>query len=225
MDWAKVLGGRYTGKCSVDHAVQLNLLRLLLGEQEWAVAEGYDPETVKLTLEDGAIGKSEGGIAIAVPHIPIEDLVKIPGSGGVPLIEEIVAIWRWMEEEDRGYAGDPATKYEQIAAAIPLVGVTQFNGKRCEGYCAVNSICSALVRKYGDPGVVDVVVEDGEVTVLPPHGEDESMFTCNSCGAEFDSSDDLARHGKVCGVVEDPVDSSDEEHADPGKSIFNSLRR
>jgi hypothetical protein len=66
----------------VSYCVQLNIERLLLGQQPWALAEGYDPEQVKLTIWDHGIGAEEGPLMIECEMMSEEEVLGCDDDGG-----------------------------------------------------------------------------------------------------------------------------------------------
>jgi len=149
---------RYRDKpfATEKHIPQMNIARVLLGQQEWATEAGYNPDEVLLTVWDHGCGKNDGPKALCVPHATEEAVLGMPASGGDTTIEQVLATHVWMEEQHEKAVesgGDTPEVRERVAASLPLVGVTQFGGKKCTEYCDVEPICSQLVRKYGEPEV------------------------------------------------------------------------
>lgn len=139
----------------MEHALQLNLARHLLAQQDWATKEGYDPDDVTLTIWDHAIGYDSGPKALHAPHMSEDQmLAKVP-FGGKYTVGQILEIYEWMQDEhmkmkDEG-GGDEAK--DRLAASLPLVGLEMMRGSKCTKYCDVEKKCSALVSKYGEPEV------------------------------------------------------------------------
>ncbi len=144
---------RFRGpKAKKEYACQVNMARLMLGQQEWALQAGYDPETVLLTIWDHACGKQEGPLAQEAPHMTEEEILATRPGGSNHTIEEIISIHLWMVQEyEKNGAPTDIGKLEEIAAQIPLVGEPMFRGDKCRMYCDVSEICFGIVRKYGRP--------------------------------------------------------------------------
>src|SRR5512139_3353351 len=152
-DWSVAFRDYRKGRATPEHAIQLNVIRLLLAQQDWARKAGYDPDKVKLTIWDHGIGKASGPEPMVADHMteaqmlavmPWVDLRKAQAGATV---QEIVAWHLWAKE---AYETDE-TKRDAIAAGLPLVGRPWFNGDKCSSYCEVNHICERLVRVHGDP--------------------------------------------------------------------------
>lgn len=147
------------GKCSeswakFDHAMQLNIARLLLAQQPWAVDAGYDPDNVLLTIWDYGIGKNAYPIALEAPHIDEAKMFKARPGGGKFAVEEIVFILGAVQDEWNAIPEAERTeeRREEMAAQIPLVGQEgMFGGQKCGSYCDVEGICSRIVRERGMP--------------------------------------------------------------------------
>lgn len=138
-----------TGTCKPEYAVQLNEARLLLAQQEWAIREGYDKDNTRLTSWDFALGQGgQGGpAALKVPYLTEDEMAEMHPYGGDATVAEIIRVHGVMVENHEAGADR-----DEHAAAIPLIGETQMNGKKCTLYCESEGICSMLVRKYGRPG-------------------------------------------------------------------------
>jgi hypothetical protein len=142
------------------HIPQMNLARLLLAQQDWAVEAGYDPDAVQLTVWDHACGLNDGPVALAVKHVTEGELLEIKPGGGEYTMGQIMEVHQWMIEQHEGRGEDTIETREKVAASLPLIGQRMFNGKKCPQYCDVEPLCSALVGKYGEPEVE--VVDDTE---------------------------------------------------------------
>ena len=138
------------GKVRGEYAIQLNEMRLLLGQQEWAIKDGYDPDNVNLTLWDHGLGDIEGPMCQNAVHMSEDEMANTkPYMSTLTVSQhiEILSEVKRLHEEIK--PGDDLAK-EQLAAGIPLVGLPMFNGKKCNG-CEVKDKCDALVAKYGRP--------------------------------------------------------------------------
>lgn len=161
-------GEARAGVAKWDHALQLNIIRLVLAQQEWALRGGYDANSVLLTIYDYAESRTDGlGVPLAAPHLSEEQLrVARPAVrqsweknfdqvafDRAATVEEIVkehvwAQWRYSQIPE-GLRRERAM-VEQAVAPMALIGQRgMFNGKMCTDYCDVKDECDALVRKYG----------------------------------------------------------------------------
>lgn len=153
--WTKAIGRIPQPTPKLDHAVQLNVQRLLLGQQQWALAVGYDADTVDMTLWDHATGSNEGPVAFPIPRIDEAAMLEVRPGGGRYTVAEIVAAH--AEALARYEAEKPTTDEarERICASLPLVGAAGMFGDRikpstkCVQYCAARGVCDRLVRDYG----------------------------------------------------------------------------
>lgn len=147
------------GTAKPEHKVQLNEARLLLGQQEWAIKEGYDPDNVLLTLWDHALGATDGPAALAAAHMTdMEMLDMSTGPDSEYLIGDVIAqsikdyqVWKGMNDlasEDQHPSKEDVEKY---AASIPCMGEAKFRGTGCQKYCSCRSVSAKLMRKYGRP--------------------------------------------------------------------------
>jgi len=152
--WRAKFGAGDMGSC------QLNINRILLGQQAWAQEAGYDPDGCALTLWNNACGKAEGPVAFPVEHMTEEDILETKCAGNTFTIEQVIQVHEWMEVE---HAKDPENPehQERVASSLPLAGQTMFNATKCSMYCDVERICSRLVRKNGEPTAITWEDEDG----------------------------------------------------------------
>jgi hypothetical protein len=141
----------------VEHAVQLNIGRLLLAQQKWAIDEGYDADKIMLTVWDHACGVGKDGPKpLPALHMTEAEMLAAKPFGGTTTIEEILEQRDWMVAQHKEQA-DVTEAKEKTAASLPLVGETMMNGKKCTNYCDVADICGHLVRKYGRPEMESAV--------------------------------------------------------------------
>ena len=151
-DWS----ARYrdkTGKVKLEHAIQLNGQRLLLAQQDWAIKEGYDPETVRLTIWDHALGGTEGPLAMHAPIMTEEEMAtEYPWRSAKYSVQDNVNILVAVREEHEKLASGDKVAQEKLAASIPMVGETQMFGDspKCK-FCSLKKECDGLVMKYGRP--------------------------------------------------------------------------
>jgi len=157
-----------------DHTAQLNLARIGLAQQQWALDAGYNPDKVLLTLWDHAIGKNEGAVGLPADHWDEEQLLAYRPGGAEYTVEQILAMHSWAQQE---HANTPANETvevrERIASQIPLVGLPMFGGQKCGQYCDVEPVCSGLRRKYGEPSVTFEEVDEGEVSDVSECGSND----------------------------------------------------
>jgi hypothetical protein len=156
-DWSLRWRKGDKGWAKDEHRIQLNLIRLALAQQEWAIKDGYDKDEVRLTIWDHAIGDGDegpepmvadphGGL-IKVPYLEEEDILRHRPWGGQWTVGDVITVYKAIEDAVAEGGTD-----EEVAAAIPLVGEGMFNGKKCEKMCDVSRICGKLTRVYGRPG-------------------------------------------------------------------------
>lgn len=145
---------KQAGRAKVEHAFQLNVGRLLLAQQPWAIDAGYDPDTVKLTVWDHANPAGNPPEPLDAVHMSEADMLRVKPLSMDHTVREIIdmhqaAITAWAEvpHEDK-LKNDDAKR--EIAARIPLFG--QSSNWKCK-YCSVEPLCSELVREHGMPGV------------------------------------------------------------------------
>lgn len=148
--WVEIYGRVPQPTPKLDYCVQLNIARLLLAQQPWAIEAGYDPASVDLTLWDHACGTSEGPIAFPVPHLDEAQMLQVRPGGGTWTVRQIIDAH--VEAFARHEAMAPATRADaapELCASLPLVGAAgMFGGKKCSTYCDVQSICERLEREY-----------------------------------------------------------------------------
>ena len=163
-DWSEILDRKFPNDFSVrfrgteakpDHRVQLNIARLLIAQDEEAIKEGYDPDRVKLTLWDYGIGQGDPPKALTVKHMTEAQVLQHHGGStgkntAKYTVENNLELLAWAEEQKRN-----GVEGETIAASLPMVGETQFNGDKCTKYCGVERECSSLVKKFGYPEAVE----------------------------------------------------------------------
>lgn len=159
-DWTEIVDDKYPndfsvmfrdkqgGRAKAEHRAQLNIIRLLAGQQDWAIAEGYNPDKVLLTLWDYAKGKASGAKALHAPHMSEEELGDFHPWGGEYSVREIVEWHAWMLAQRAA-----EVPREEIAAALPLIGESM-PAFMCTG-CEVGHICADLARKYGKSAVME----------------------------------------------------------------------
>ena len=153
-DWS--IGFR--GKNPLTNEIQMNINRLLLAQQPWAIEEGYDPDTALLTIWDHAIGKAEGPAPLVIKHVTEFEILEARPFGGQYTVREIIethlAIKDLIDEEG-GEEALLAIKDTQrlmaMTAQIPMVGETQMNASKCSSYCDVEYLCSKALRAHGRP--------------------------------------------------------------------------
>jgi hypothetical protein len=138
------------GKARPEYTVQLNQMRLLLGQQEWAVKEGYDPGNVKLTIWDHGVGDMEGPMCQHAAHMAEGEMAQVRPYNSQLTVQEHTDILAAVKVEHEKIAPGDAATQERLAAGIPLVGLPMFSGKKCNS-CDVKPQCDALVVKYGVP--------------------------------------------------------------------------
>ncbi len=136
------------GMPKIEYIVQLNAARILLGQQEWAVREGYDPEAPMLTSWDFALGQGgKGGpAALQAPYLTEEEMLGVHPYGGAASIADNIETW--MEMLARHAENPPRDEH---AASLPLAGQSMMRGDKCTLYCESEPICSGLVRRFGRP--------------------------------------------------------------------------
>lgn len=154
-DWSVAMRSKDGGTARPEYAIQLNIARLLLAQQSWAIAVGYDPSAVLLTIWDHGLGKSEGPEPMNAPHMTEEQMLAVMPWGGATTVREIIETHLWMIEEHARTGADVAgvgsAQREGVAARLPLYGETMMRGDKCMKYCDVAPLCNGLVRKYGRP--------------------------------------------------------------------------
>lgn len=148
-------------QAKADHEVQLNLARLGLATQQWALDAGYDPDKVMLTVWDHACGPSEGSKALRARHMTEQQVLDHKAGGGVHTIEEILAAYAWMQDAHKECDGSDAGK-RKVAGQLPLLGETMYNNKKCMMYCDMQKMCEQLVVEFGRPQV-EFATEDSDV--------------------------------------------------------------
>lgn len=152
-------------KFDTNERCQLNMARIMLGQQKWATDKGYDPEAVLLTVWHGGCGKTEGPMQQDVPHITEDEILNSRPGGGNHTVEQIIQLHEWARV--RYVEAKTPEERKQIAASVPLVGVPMFSGDMCPIYCDVWSECGQFKRQYGEPNVtwdneeVEVAQEGG----------------------------------------------------------------
>lgn len=150
LDWSVRFRSK-EGVAKDDHRVQLNVERHLLAQQTWAVAEGYDPATVKLTVYDHGIGQMEGPLAQEAAHMTVEQILRHRPGGSALTFADHAGLLVQIRDEHKKLAPGDADGQARLAAAIPLVGRPMYNGKKCESYCSMKERCDELVRQFGEP--------------------------------------------------------------------------
>ena len=134
-----------------DHAFQLNVARLLLAQNEQAVADGYDPDDVLLTIWDHACGKDAGPVPLPAAHMSEDQMLALTPGGGEWSVRNIIAsvlgakeVYDEREHTDKLKEGS----LRELIAGMALVGRTQFNSKKCPLYCGVNGICDGIDMEF-----------------------------------------------------------------------------
>lgn len=150
-DWSVRYRRNLGGKARPEYAVQLNIARLLLAQQDWAIAEGYDPANVMLTIWDHALGDREGPEPLDAPLLTEQEILDTTPYGDYYTVSDIVSAT--LDAHERLATVEPAA-VEQAIALIPLIGEQMMGGQKCTAYCGVNTVCDRLVRQYGRPDVV-----------------------------------------------------------------------
>ena len=148
-DWSVKFRSK-DGKARVEHAAQLNIERLLLAQQPWAITEGFNVDTVRLTVWDHGIGATEGPLMQAAAYMTEDQILGLRPWGAATTIADHATLLTQIREEDAKLAPGDAEGRERLAASIPLVGQAMFNGNKCAG-CELKEQCDGLVRKYGVP--------------------------------------------------------------------------
>ena len=138
-------------QAKLEACIQLNLARLLLGQQDWAVKEGYDPDDVLLTIWDHAIGYDAGPKALPSPHMTEERMLGTRPFGGEYTMAQIMEISAFAKKHASSDMSDDDR--DKLASSLPLVGVGQMRGSKCTKYCDREKKCLELVRTYGEPEV------------------------------------------------------------------------
>ena len=156
------------GKAKFDYQLQLNIMRLILAQQPWAVQGGFDADNVLLTVYDYGEDRGDGlgmplkcehmneqQIAAAKPAIrqPWEDKFDQHAYDAGATVAQIVHDHAWAQHR---YSQIPEAlrreraQVEQAVTQMRLIGqLGMFNGQMCDKYCDVKEECDALVRKYG----------------------------------------------------------------------------
>jgi hypothetical protein len=146
-DWSVKFRRGRGNKGTPEHGVQLNIIRLLLAQQEWAIREGYDPEKVKMTIWDHGFGMDlEGPEPMVVGAMSEGEILDVRPWGGQVTVRDRIGMLVELQQEMEGPVHDP----DALLASAPLVGEKDMNGKRC-GACLVEAICTELVRVHGRP--------------------------------------------------------------------------
>lgn len=138
------------GKAKPDHWIQMNIDRLLLSQQDWAMAAGMDPDSILLTIQDHACGANASPQPMSCEIRDEEWMLQQKPGGGQYTVQEIVTLAVMMQRARDKVKGDPV-KMRQLAASIPCAGETQFNAKGCMMYCDVNGESAKLMREFGRP--------------------------------------------------------------------------
>jgi hypothetical protein len=155
VQWRKAKGGQLTRttKVGADYCVQLNIIRLLLAQQPWAIDAGYDPLNVMMTVWDHATGKDQGPEPLAVSDYMSEEEIAAYRPGGETTVAEITQWLAYIKQEHKGCT--TMKDRERLAAGIPLIGLPMLGGNKCQHYCEVSEKCGTLSRQYGVPETVD----------------------------------------------------------------------
>lgn len=175
-DWSSAyrdkpgFGVAAAGKSKFDHALQLNIIRLVLAQQPWAIEGGFDPESVLLTVYDYAEGRDDGlGVPLKCDHMTEEQVRNAKPAIAQPwekrhdphtyaraaTVEEIVREHAWAQyrysqiPEGMRSRGERACIEEAVAPTRLIGALGMFGGQMCDKYCDSKETCDALVRKYG----------------------------------------------------------------------------
>lgn len=161
-DWTEIVNWKFpkdwsvqfrpkTGIAKDDAVAQVNIERLLLAQQQWAIDGGYSMSTVNMTIWDHALGRDEGPTALMVPHATEEEILAHKPGGGEWTVADIVSTRVKLQREYEKVKGDPLA-VERLCADAPCCGKGKmFGGKAHSDYCDVNTISDTLERKYGAP--------------------------------------------------------------------------
>lgn len=147
-DWSVRYRNKRGGRASVEHAVQLNIARLLLDQQDWAIKDGYDSSTVRMTIWDHGIGDREGPEALEVTRMDELAILMATPFGEHYTVSDIITAYLDMAE--RHHAGVAPKK---AISQLPLVGQKMMGGQMCTGYCAVAALCAEIDRNYPAPAI------------------------------------------------------------------------
>jgi len=162
-DFSVNFRGQRGGEAKVNDEIQLNINRLLLDQQPWAIDAGYDPDNVVLTIDDHSCGGYTRATPIALwaEHLDEATILNtVPANGKKPAIHTVAEIIAYHEGARLEYEAAPHEEKvkgdarAEVAARIPLVGETQWNHSKCDKMCEVRDICNKLVREHGRPGDV-----------------------------------------------------------------------
>lgn len=151
-DWSVKYRRNRAGRASVEQMVQLNFARLLLAQQPWAVEQGYDPENVRMTIWDHAIGDREGPEPMEVDKMDELAILMATPFGEQHTVGDIITEYL-TGRETIAEAKREGAPVEQAIATIPLYGEAMMSGAMCTGYCDVAEQCASIVRLYGRPVV------------------------------------------------------------------------
>lgn len=145
------------GTCKPEHRVQLNIARLLLAQQDWAIKDGYDPGNVMLTIWDHAIGSTDGPVPQDAAHMSDLDMLDLDtGPDSEFKIGDVIT--QTIEDSLAWKSGDLRTKeqIEKYAASIPCMAEAKYRGQGCQRYCDCSQVSAKLMRKYGRPNETEV---------------------------------------------------------------------
>ena len=143
----------YRTRPKPEHAVQLNVQRLLLSQQDWAKELEFEKDKCNLTIWDHGIGKPDGPRPLPQEHMTEDQILKVKPFGGIYTIRDIVQTWIAAQELHKA-AGDPSsasTACTGVACAIPLVGESMMHGAKCMQYCDVSKTCERITAERGRP--------------------------------------------------------------------------
>ncbi len=161
-------GALEAGTAKFDHTLQLNIMRLILAQQDWAIQGGFDPNTVLLTVYDYAESRDDGlGMPLKCEHMteaqiaqakpciwqPWEDKFDQRAYDQGVTVTDIVREHAWAQyrysQIPEGMRQERAL-VEKVVAPMRLIGqLGMYGGKMCDKYCDVKDLCDEMVRKYG----------------------------------------------------------------------------
>ena len=150
LDWA-VKFRKKDGTPKLEHAVQLNIERHLMAQQPWAIAAGFDPATVRLTIWDHALGQDEGPLAQTCDHMTVDEILAVRPAGSLMTIADHASLLVDIRTAFEALTPGDVDGQARLAASVPLVGQPMFSRKKCDKYCSLKERCDELVRQFGVP--------------------------------------------------------------------------
>jgi hypothetical protein len=148
-DWSVKFRSK-DGRAKGEHAVQLNIERILMGQQEWANARAYDPEKVRMVIWDHGVGATEGPAELVCAKMDEGEILATRPWGSTLTIADHADLLLQIGDKHKCIDAADGESRAILAASIPLVGQTMFGGNKCGG-CELKGACDALVVKYGIP--------------------------------------------------------------------------